>query len=633
MARTLPSQPDLTPSANGFQAPSRQLAVETLLANWKVGRLWHAEAPASLKRDWKSLDEAKAWKRWVAYLAKRKSPSRLTKLAHGYNNPLEWGLPVSADGDEVIAWRVKLQQQLHRAGDFPTPQLRETLDQLFAEASDGPLSRGTALRLLALAYLLPELAGPLGMEFWWEVVHRLTTLVQKFQTGSFDEFSASDLLLVTLVGGELPLVLCVIFPELKPLRDLRSAARRLLGEGLLAATDGEGIPAARLLPTLPLLFSTWTRCRALTDGLPKGCWSSEAEVQYSWLVRQTILLTRADGAPVLTTDRVRSWPAGPMDVALDVVGDDSDHAAANARLARHLRTTDGEYDTDDLPPASIDSEWSEINLLSSSLTSSASRLLVDYSAPTLRIEVEAHGKLLMAGDLAIETTLQGKPLTPEGEWEQQCWFSDEESDYLDLTIDLTGGATLERQIMLGKEDGFLLLHDILHADGDEPGEWQHNIHFPLAEGVAYAPEAETRDGVLLNKKGRPLASLLPLALPEWRIEARVGELTSAPGRLTLTHRALARRISSPLWIDLRAKRATKPRTWRQLTVAQSLEKVGRDVAVGYRIQTASSQWLVYRALDRPANRTVLGQNTAAETLIGRFLRSGEFDTMVEVDPE
>src|SRR5690606_34158653 len=139
----------------------------------------------------------------------------------------------------------------------------------------------------------------------------------------------------------------------------------------------------------------------------KGCWSSEAEVQYSWLVRQTILLTRADGAPVLTTDRVRSWPAGPMDVALDVVGDDSDHAAANARLARHLRTTDGEYDTDDLPPASIDSEWSEINLLSSSLTSSASRLLVDYSAPTLRIEVEAHGKLLMAGDLAIETTLQG----------------------------------------------------------------------------------------------------------------------------------------------------------------------------------------------------------------------------------
>src|SRR5690606_14698792 len=145
-------------------------------------------------------------------------------------------------------------------------------------------------------------------------------------------------------------------------------------------------------------------------------------------------------------------PAGPMDVALDVVGDDSDHAAANARLARHLRTTDGEYDADDLPPASIDSEWSEINLLASNLTASASRLLVDYSSPTLRIEVEAQGKLVMAGDWAIETKLRGKPLTPVGEWEQQCWFSDDESDYLDLTIDLTSGATLERQIMLGKDD-------------------------------------------------------------------------------------------------------------------------------------------------------------------------------------
>src|SRR5690606_20302998 len=102
--------------------------------------------------------------------------------------------------------------------------------------------------------------------------------------------------------------------------------------------------------------------------------------------------------------------------------------------------------------------------------------------------------------------------------------------------------------------------------------------------------------------------------------------------LVLTHHGVGLRGSAPVWFDLRPKRVGKPRTWRQLTVAASLEVAPRDVAVGYRVQTGGSQWLIYRSLAPPANRTVLGQNTSSESLIGRFLKTGGLDVLVEVDP-
>ncbi|MCA9231839.1 MAG: hypothetical protein KDA57_14410, partial [Planctomycetales bacterium] len=72
--------------------------------------------------------------------------------------------------------------------------------------------------------------------------------------------------------------------------------------------------------------------------------------------------------------------------------------------------------------------------------------------------------------------------------------------------------------------------------------------------------------------------------------------------------------------------------WRQLTVAQSLEVQPHDVAVGYRAQCGKDQWLFYRSLDQPANRTVLGQNLSLDCLVARFLAaSGEVDELLEID--
>ena len=91
---------------------------------------------------------------------------------------------------------------------------------------------------------------------------------------------------------------------------------------------------------------------------------------------------------------------------------------------------------------------------------------------------------------------------------------------------------------------------------------------------------------------------------------------------------------SPLWIDFSAKRFDKQRTWRQLTVAESLKSVSADVAVAYRMQSGKDQWVLYRSLDDPGNRTFLGQNYSSEQVVGRFdPETGTLDEFYEIEAD
>lgn len=101
--------------------------------------------------------------------------------------------------------------------------------------------------------------------------------------------------------------------------------------------------------------------------------------------------------------------------------------------------------------------------------------------------------------------------------------------------------------------------------------------------------------------------------------------------LTLRHEARGGRCSAPLWIDADPARANHPLTWRQLTVADNRTNLKRHEAVGFRVQAGLEQWLLYRALDTPRNRTVLGCNVACEFLVGRIGRSGEVARTLEIE--
>ena len=141
-----------------------------------------------------------------------------------------------------------------------------------------------------------------------------------------------------------------------------------------------------------------------------------------------------------------------------------------------------------------------------------------------------------------------------------------------------------------------------------PQELRYRGAVPLAGGLDSHHENETREIIVSDTETRCMA--LPLALPEWRVAGRGGFDATAEGLVLEQQGAL--RLYAPLWLDCDAKRIAKPRTWRQLTVADTRTILPAHQAVGFRVQAGLEQWLVYRALDVPRNRTLLGCNVSCE---------------------
>jgi hypothetical protein len=54
-------------------------------------------------------------------------------------------------------------------------------------------------------------------------------------------------------------------------------------------------------------------------------------------------------------------------------------------------------------------------------------------------------------------------------------------------------------------------------------------------------------------------------------------------------------------------------------------------AAGFLLEVGSSKWLIYRGISRTLEpRSVLGQHTMYETLVGRFVR-GDVEPIVQVE--
>ena len=175
---------------------------------------------------------------------------------------------------------------------------------------------------------LPQLANELSAGAWWslaETLHRLATDAQHLRVDA--RHDPESILRQQLLAGELPLALGYLFPELQPMRSLRHSARQALSEGLIAVTDGEGLPHARLLTVLAPLWACWTRCERIGQQLHHGPWSRNAQNQYLWLVRRMIRMVDGDVRlpfvdgqsddepslkPILATAAFSWWATGAM---------------------------------------------------------------------------------------------------------------------------------------------------------------------------------------------------------------------------------------------------------------------------------------------------------------------------------
>jgi hypothetical protein len=577
--------------------------------------LWHPSAPRRLVQGFTGDNQENAWTIWQKHLTRRKRP-HAPSFAEGKRPPLLWMWPTGWERDGITLQGRKLAR---------------LCDELTGDSVRGD-ELPQAIQALAIAYALPKLASKLSAEAWWRLAESMRELARDAQHlrsnlgGDVEEIIRHQLL-----AGELPLALAYLFPELQPLRDLQPAAQQTLSESLLEWLDRKGGPHGRLLPVLGPLFACWIRVRFLGDRLDGGCWSKKAEEQYRWLVRRALRLAAPDGRFLATDvhasrDRLGFWPM--LTQAIKQVGDKADCAAA-AVLAPKMTPKKFKAAPSALPKPVFHSEWSGLATLATGWTKADARLTIAYAEDPLTLELQVGGRQLLAGHWTSETICDGKPVMVTGSWDELCWQSDKDCDYLELSIDLADGLRLDRQILLAKRDAILFLADVLLSTSAQPQTLRHSLFLPWGRDVTWQPEVETRDGLLVDRK--PRAAVLPLALREWRSDPRGGSLVGEDGRLALTQETTGRALYCPILFDLKPKRAKRDRTWRQLTVAESMDVVPQEVAVGLRAQSGGDQWIIYRSFGPAANRSVLGQNFASEFAAGRFPASGEIKSWIETE--
>jgi hypothetical protein len=648
---------------------------------------WHPTAPQAILDAVAPGDTARVWKLWRRELAESPQPS-LAKLLRTKSRPLAWALPAAAAQQSTLSL-IALTSKNDRAVRkrlAAGASWNEIAGNWLAESKDTQASIAHAIESLAWCHALPWLANELLPEVWCGLFEHLVAVA----TDSAALTLHADPLQHQLYAGELPLALAYQFPQIKNTRAMRKLARRALSRGPADLLNGEGLPTWADLAVARPLLACWTRCVALGGqfkklGLGDSCWDSEAANQYRWFVLASLRLARRDGSQMLVpaaTDAASG--SGELDLFAAAVrlADDkalrelagvvlpksasskSDRKAGKSAAAIYNSREDKKR----LPPASYHCEWSGLSILRPTWRRGGTRLALAFGNQQLLLELCRGRDVVLSGVWNATITLDGRELAPIGTWEESCWISDRWIDYVELQLPLAENIVLQRHIVLPREDDFLFLADAVVGrgwkppqrdddqrsighypsgngangspaaqNGDSHSAAQHTIAYqgtlPLASGIKFVPEAETREAVLQGTRDRAL--VMPLALPEWRTDPRGGAFACVGNVLNLRQSNAGTSLVAPLFFDLSRLRFSGQRTWRQLTVAEDRKIQPPDRAVGYRVQTGDKQWIIYRSLTARGNRSLLSHNLSSEFLVARFdpaaTGASLADTLVEIE--
>jgi hypothetical protein len=567
------------------------------------------------------------WESWVSHLAQRTAPIAPRKIIPARKvPPLLWGAPhgCAGSGEAPLTDRLcRLEGKKQRQKSLPG--LIDELEPWLAAANGRPMNVEFALEALAWTHMLPELAGSLPAAPWWDVLDQLVALAR--ETG--DSLGTQDPLCHQLLAGELGLTLAYLFPEVKAARALRRKSARVVSVGAKELLDGNGMPHCRHLALLRPLLACWTRSAYLTRAEGKLCLKGDAWLQYEWLVRRALQLTRGDGSQVFGGGRQGRGDEELLDAALMLIDDADDNAIADLilpwrRAPRKARVADVL-----LPESAAHSEWASIAILRPSWRRNSEQLTVAFGERLIRTELNCGSQTVWFGPWNPSIVVDGTPLELQSNWEEICWHSDDDVDYVELEGRYQDNWVVQRQILLAREDHFLFVADAVL--GQCEGDIDYRSTLPLCSDIHFDAADRTREGVLVGRKA--LGLVMPLSLPEWRASRADGELEAVAEGLQLRKKITGQRLYAPLFIDLKPKRSRLPLTWRSLTVAHQLEIQPSSDAVGYRVKAGGEQWLFYRSLAPSASRTVLGMNLLHEFYAARFDIDGEAEELLGIDSE
>lgn len=563
------------------------------------------------------------WASWQQWLQERSLPRPLDQVLPSRKaHPALWGWSGRAGASDDPLLPPPLLAWAGRSG-ASNGRIAHQLE-LWLEASERPEpDRPWALQSLLWAYGLVRLAQWLPAAAWWSLLEQLRKTAEDAR--AMDD--SGRLLEQQWLAVELPLVLASQFPELDDCAVLMTWASQQLSDAIDQWLDGEGLLHASLWPYAAELFACWTRSMAMVNEVDRQAVPDVTRAQYQWLVRQMFRLRRTDGSLVFSEPSSPPLPDALVDLALSLASDGTSYVLSDQLRAGPSR--DAEKPRRRLPPLSLESEWAAAAVVRSDWSRRPIQLAVTYAHREIRCEFNHSGHTLWSGLWQPTVQVDGRLWEPASDWEQICWESDSDGDYLELEMTYREGGKVQRQMYLAREDQFLFVADAVL--GTQPGHIEYASCLPLRRDVAFVPADETNEGDLMCGRLR-MARVMPLALPEWRCETTSGQLEPLDDGLALRQQGRGQRLCAPWFFDLNRRRLRRQFTWRRLTVAERLEIQRPDVAVGYRVQAGSQQWLIYRSLAACGNRSLLGQNFSTEFVLARFTPEGETEKLIEIEP-
>jgi hypothetical protein len=573
-----------------------------------------APAPTRAISAYRQGDYKRGWIAWRKYLVDRHSRYNSSGLFAGKQSSLLWCVPDELSGSDTADF-VDQCYAVAKKKESPD-EVCEQITAWLAEATGAEFNLSMAIECLAWAQVLPTLADKSTASDWWELLDQLVT----YASGGLQNETPANPLARIVMSGELTVTLAVQFPEVKACESLTTRAMKFLSQSIIDMTDGEGMLHARDWGMLRPLLASLARCQLMTSS---KCFNKQSQNQYEWLITQALRLSRADGRQSLTVGSEGQWCKRLFAAVIQLGADEADLEVADRILPGRKKSP---FSGIKWPSASYQSEWSESAVMRGKWSRKSPHLAIAYHDAKTQLELSIGKDVVFSGEWGFDLACGDQRIVGRNEWEQICWESDADVDFLELEMKLAPDLKIERSVLLARDEQFVLLADAVI--GSEDAALAYKMNLPLAGTVSARSEDETHEVTLCGDEAT--ARVLPVALPEWRSDSRWGRLELHSDELILSQLG-QQSLFAPLFIDFSRRRASKELTWRNLSVGEMRQNLPRSVASGHRVQIGKRQWLIYRRLGMAGNRTILGQNLISEFLVARFLPSGEIEELLQIE--
>jgi hypothetical protein len=486
-----------------------------------------------------------------------------------------------------------------------------------------------ALTCLTWVYGLNDLGRELSPADWLEALQNILTQVDR----SWSEPKSSSLFPWLLWSCEAPLALSTQLSKFRGKdRMVVDALERL--SDLLAKAAEDTTPWMEFgSRNLRALIASVFRSRLIADKLGAKAWGKKERKGYAALLETALTLTAPDGQPLLLEIEGEQDDRAVWDAAIELCNNPKSLVAMSqavlGKQARHGHLLVGGKNKNKsgskrkgkpvLREIGRYFEKAEIASMRRGWENDGCRLAVDFSREPIWLDCLGNaGKRLISGEWDLKLRKNGNDLVTDVAWSEVCWFSDDDVDYLELEAAVENECRIQRQMILIRQEGWILLSDTLL--GNEVANWSIESTFDLGSDIEFVPAQKSHEAILVSRENpkRTEATLLPLSLPEWRRQPSHGLLSSSSGKLTLTHEVHGRRLYSPVMIVPPKPGRSQPFTWRRLTVAEDLQIQPMEVAQAYRVQVGKEQMVLYRSLAPVVRRSALGLHLNSEFYCGRF---------------